>query len=87
MPAPRVEGKRAAAERHGKAPPPSLGISPGRGGLFGASRMAPHLRQKTALEELILKGCWVILGKLLVFGADHLADDVDDVLGGEAVVT
>ena len=27
------------------------------------------------------------LGKLLVFGADHLADDVDDVLGGEAVVT
>ena len=86
MPAPRVEGKREAAERPGKAPPPSLGTFPGRGGLFGAPRMLP-LRQKTALEELILKGCWVILGKLLVFGADHLADDVDDVLGGEAVVT
>ncbi len=73
--------------RRGKAPPAiaALSTSPERGGFSGRRGRRP-LQQKTALGELILKGCWVILGKLLVFGADDLADDADDVLGSQAVI-
>ena len=52
----------AAAERPGKAPPLSLGTSP------GGRQGRRHLQQKTALEELILKGCWVIWGNYLFSG-------------------
>ena len=64
MPAPRVEGKRAAAERPGKAPPPSLrSASPLRG-----VKDAATYNKKQPLRNLSSRAVELFWGNYLFSG-------------------